>query len=185
MSYPRTLWHVGQLEPGSNLTVTGRAALPTEPQEVGLVPKASQSPLNLMDKVYSNIRKGCIATPLPHLGLSDHMSMSMFLIVRRRAHPLSKSVKIWPESGFHQLQNYFENTVWSSNTKTKRSTPYLCSPTSTSVSTTSLGTNISGCIPTRNLGWLKRYRSNVTLLLNPVVQRCQSQPEKRHQTGSQ
>lgn len=49
--------------------------------------KCATRGVNTLDKVYSNIQEGYRARPLPHLGLSDHMSMLLipaYCPLRRR-----------------------------------------------------------------------------------------------------
>ncbi len=68
---------------------------------------------NTLDKVYSNIRMGFRAKPLPHLGLSDHMSVHLiptYTPLRKRAPTITKIVKTWPEGTSQQLQDCFEST---------------------------------------------------------------------------
>ncbi len=70
---------------------------------------------NTLDKVYSNIRMGFRAKPLPHLGLSDHMSVHLipaYTPLRKRAPTITKIVKTWPEGASQQLQDCFESRDW-------------------------------------------------------------------------
>ncbi len=70
---------------------------------------------NTLDKVYSNIRLGFRAKPLPHLGLSDHMSVHLipaYTLLWKRAPTITKIVKTWPEGASQQLQDCFESTDW-------------------------------------------------------------------------
>ncbi len=65
--------------------------------------------------IYSNIKLGFRAKPLPHLGLSDHMSVHLipaYTPLRKRAPTITKMVKTWPEGAFQQLQDCFESTDW-------------------------------------------------------------------------
>lgn len=68
--------------------------------------------VNTLDKVYSNIKGAYRARPLPHLGLSDHLSMLLipaYTPLRRRAAPTTITVKAWPADAPHQLQDCFES----------------------------------------------------------------------------
>ncbi len=52
---------------------------------------------SILDKVYSNIKRGYRAIPTPHLGQSDHISLFMlpaYIPLRKREPPTSKTVKI-------------------------------------------------------------------------------------------
>ncbi len=71
---------------------------------------------SILDKVYSNIKQGYRAIPTPHLGQSDHISLFMlpvYIPLRKREPPTSKTVKIWPVDATSQLQDCFDNTDWS------------------------------------------------------------------------
>lgn len=63
---------------------------------------------NILDKVYSNLKLGFRASPLPHLGQSDHL----FLLLRKTASPITKIVKTWPVCASQQMQDYFDRTDW-------------------------------------------------------------------------
>ena len=70
---------------------------------------------NTLDHVYSNIRDGYKASPLPHLGQSDHLSLFRTpayrpLIVKTK--PSVRNIKTWPEDAAAQLQDCFERTQW-------------------------------------------------------------------------
>ncbi len=61
---------------------------------------------NTMDCVYSNIPKGYRASPLAHLGQSDHLSL--FLIptyrpIMKKQKPTTRTVKKWPADASLQL----------------------------------------------------------------------------------
>ena len=71
---------------------------------------------NTLDRVYSNIKHAYRAVPLPHLGLSDHLSLLLipaYTPLRRKTKPVAKTVKTWPEGALSQLQDCFAHTVWS------------------------------------------------------------------------
>ena len=70
---------------------------------------------NTLDHVYSNLKHAYRATPLPHLGQSDHLSLLLipaYTPLRRKTKPYIKNIKIWPEGALSQLQDCFEHTVW-------------------------------------------------------------------------
>ncbi|KAK3548144.1 hypothetical protein QTP70_004852 [Hemibagrus guttatus] len=70
---------------------------------------------NTLDKVYSNIKLGYRARPLPHLGQSDHMSLLLipaYASLRKTAPTITKSVKILPDGASQQLQDCFDRTNW-------------------------------------------------------------------------
>ena len=71
---------------------------------------------NTLDRVYSNIKHAYRAVPLPHLGLSDHLSLLLipaYTPLRRKTKPIIKTVKTWPEGALSQLQDCFAHTDWS------------------------------------------------------------------------
>uniref|UniRef100_A0A665UD53 Reverse transcriptase domain-containing protein n=1 Tax=Echeneis naucrates TaxID=173247 RepID=A0A665UD53_ECHNA len=70
---------------------------------------------NILDQVYCNISNAYKASPLPHLGLSDHLSLSFIpaykpLICRQKT--ATKTVKVWTEEATAALQDCFEVTDW-------------------------------------------------------------------------
>ncbi len=70
---------------------------------------------NTLDRVYSNIKHGYRAVPLPHLGLSDHVSLFLvpaYTPLRKRMNPTTKTIKTWPEGALFQLQDCFARTRW-------------------------------------------------------------------------
>lgn len=65
---------------------------------------------NILDKVYSNVKLGYRATPLPHLGQSDHLSLLLiptYAPLRKTALTTTRSVKTWPDGASEQLQDCF------------------------------------------------------------------------------
>lgn len=55
---------------------------------------------NTLDKVYSNIKLGYRARPIPHLGQSDHLSLLLIpaYAPRRKMDPIiKKTVATWPD----------------------------------------------------------------------------------------
>lgn len=70
---------------------------------------------NTLDKVYSNIKLGYRARPLPHLGQSDHLSLLLipaYAPLRKTAPAITKTVATWPEGATQQLLDCFESTNW-------------------------------------------------------------------------
>ncbi|KAK0135743.1 hypothetical protein N1851_028366 [Merluccius polli] len=70
---------------------------------------------NILDLVYTNIKSTYKATPLPHFGLSDHITVQLtpaYKPLLRRAKPGSKQVRVWPETADAALQDCFECTDW-------------------------------------------------------------------------
>ena len=77
--------------------------------------KCATRGVNTLDKVYSNIKLGYRAKPLPHLGQSDHMSLILipaYTPLRKTALITTRTVKTWPEGASLQLQDCFESTDW-------------------------------------------------------------------------
>ncbi|KAK0149886.1 RNA-directed DNA polymerase from mobile element jockey [Merluccius polli] len=69
---------------------------------------------NTLDLVYSNWKKAYKTVPLPHLGMSDHLSLLLvpaYIPLRKKPKPVTRTIKIWPE-GADQLQDCFQNTDW-------------------------------------------------------------------------
>ncbi|KAM7373781.1 hypothetical protein PAMA_022061 [Pampus argenteus] len=88
-----------------------RTALPKLHQHVKCATRGD----NTLDKVYSNIKGGYRASPLPHLGQSDHISLFLipaYAAVKKSAHTTTRTVTIWPEEASMQLQDCFERTNW-------------------------------------------------------------------------
>lgn len=70
---------------------------------------------NTLDRVYSNIKHAYKAVALSHLGLSDHLSLSLtpaYTPLIRTTKPCTKIIKTWPEGALTQLQDCFANTCW-------------------------------------------------------------------------
>lgn len=50
---------------------------------------------NIQDQLYSNIKNAYRAVPLPHLGMSDHISfIPAYIPIRRRTNPISRMIQI-------------------------------------------------------------------------------------------
>lgn len=75
---------------------------------------------NTLDQVYTNIPDAYKATPLPHLGLSDHLSLSLIpaykpKICRQKQTKQTKTIKtvqVWTEEATAALQDCFDSTDW-------------------------------------------------------------------------
>ena len=68
-----------------------------------------------LDKVYSNIKLGYRAKPLPHLGQSDHLSLLLIPAYAplRKCTPINtKTVTTWPDGASQQLQDCLDRTNW-------------------------------------------------------------------------
>lgn len=71
---------------------------------------------NTLDYVCSNLKQAYRAVPLPHLGMSDHLSLLLapaYTPLRKKSKPATKNIQIWPEGALSQLQDCFERTEWS------------------------------------------------------------------------
>ena len=69
-----------------------------------------------LDHVYTNIPEAYRASPLPHLGQSDHVSLFLtpkYSAIFKRVKPTTKTVKVWPDGAETELQNRFSKTDWS------------------------------------------------------------------------
>nr|XP_057925471.1 uncharacterized protein LOC131127531 isoform X2 [Doryrhamphus excisus]XP_057925472.1 uncharacterized protein LOC131127531 isoform X2 [Doryrhamphus excisus]XP_057925473.1 uncharacterized protein LOC131127531 isoform X2 [Doryrhamphus excisus] len=70
---------------------------------------------NTLDHVCSNIKHGYRATPLPHLGQSDHLSLLLtpaYTPLRRRSRPTKKIITTLPENALSELQDCLQHTDW-------------------------------------------------------------------------
>lgn len=74
--------------------------------------KCATRGINTLDKVYSDIKLGYRARPLPHQANSNHMSLLLipaYTPLRKTAVTI-KSVKVWPDGALPQLQDCFNKT---------------------------------------------------------------------------
>lgn len=65
--------------------------------------------------MYSNIKLGFRARPLPHLCQSDHMSLLLipaYTPLRKSALTVTRTVKTWPDGAPEQLQGCIETIIW-------------------------------------------------------------------------
>lgn len=88
-----------------------KAALPKFHQHVQCATRGTK----ILDKVYTNIKLGYRARPLPHLGQSDHLSLLLipaYAPIKKTAPTITKTVAIWPEGATQQLQDCFDRTDW-------------------------------------------------------------------------
>ncbi len=70
---------------------------------------------NTLDLVYSNWKQAYKTFPLPHMGMSDHLSLLLvpaYILLRKKTKPVTKTVKVWPEGALDQLQDCFQHTDW-------------------------------------------------------------------------
>ncbi|KAA0724168.1 putative RNA-directed DNA polymerase from transposon BS [Triplophysa tibetana] len=69
-----------------------------------------------LDHVYTNMAEAYAATPLPHLGQSDHLSLFLtpkYSPLINRVKPSVKTIKVWPAGADFTLQERFLHTDWS------------------------------------------------------------------------
>ena len=67
-----------------------------------------------MDHVYTNIAGAYMATPLPHLGQSDHLSLFLtpkYTPLIDRVKPSVKTIKVWPVGADSVLQDRFKDRL--------------------------------------------------------------------------
>ncbi|KAK0136911.1 hypothetical protein N1851_026933 [Merluccius polli] len=70
---------------------------------------------NTLDLVYTTLRGAYKASPLPHLGASDHTTVMLMPAYRPKVkvtRPVQKQVREWPESASSALQDCFNITDW-------------------------------------------------------------------------
>lgn len=70
---------------------------------------------NTLDQFHTSIPGTYKAILLPHLGLLDHMSLSLILAYKPlicRQKPTIKTVQVWTEEALSALQDCFETTDW-------------------------------------------------------------------------
>lgn len=70
---------------------------------------------NILDFVYTQQKGAYKATPLPHIGASDHLTVMLMPAYRQRVKlnkPVLKEVRVWPEGATSALQDCFETTDW-------------------------------------------------------------------------
>ena len=70
---------------------------------------------NTLDCVYTEHKGAYRASPLPHIGASDHLTVMLIPAYRQRARairPAQKEVRVWPEGSTVALQDCFETTDW-------------------------------------------------------------------------
>ncbi|KAK3506578.1 hypothetical protein QTP70_009898 [Hemibagrus guttatus] len=88
-----------------------KGALPSFHQHV----KCATRGANILDKVYTNVKLGYRARPLPHLAQSDHMSLLLipaYSPLYKTARTSTKIIKTWPDGAYQQLQDCFNRTNW-------------------------------------------------------------------------
>ncbi|KAK0142227.1 hypothetical protein N1851_020114 [Merluccius polli] len=70
---------------------------------------------NMLDCVYCNITGAYRATPLPHLGQSDHSTVMLIPAYQplvKRTKPIVKVTRSWPDGAISALQDCFDTTDW-------------------------------------------------------------------------
>ena len=70
---------------------------------------------NTLDLVYTTHKGAYKASPLPHIGLSDHITVMLIPAYRPRVKvtkPVQKQVRVWPEGASSALQDCFDTTDW-------------------------------------------------------------------------
>ena len=68
-----------------------------------------------LDPCYTNVAAASKATPLPHLGQCDHISlflMQKYSPLIKRVKPTTKTVKVWMEDADPTLQDQLQHTDW-------------------------------------------------------------------------
>lgn len=67
------------------------------------------------DKAYTTLKRAYKASPLPHLGSSDHISVMLIPAYRPRVklvRPVKKQVRVWSEESISAPQDCMEITDW-------------------------------------------------------------------------
>ena len=70
---------------------------------------------NMLELVYTNSPDAYKATPCPHLGRSDHLSVMLvpdYKPLLKRSRPVKKQIRTWPEGAESALQASFMHTDW-------------------------------------------------------------------------
>ena len=70
---------------------------------------------NTLDQVFTSHKGAYKASPLPHIGLSDHITVMLIPAYRPRVKitkPVRKQVRVWPEGATSALQDCFATTDW-------------------------------------------------------------------------
>ncbi|KAI5617008.1 gastrula zinc finger protein XlCGF28.1-like, partial [Silurus asotus] len=90
-----------------------KAVLPKFHQHVSCHTRGNKT----LDHVYTNMAGAYVATPLPHLGQSDHLSLFLtpkYAPLINRVKPSVRTIKVWPADADITLQERFLHTDWSS-----------------------------------------------------------------------
>ena len=86
-----------------------KTALPRFHQHVSCNTRGDKT----LDHVYSNIPGAYRATPLPHIGQSDHLSLFLspkYSLLIQRVKPTVRTIKVWPMGTDSVLQDRFKHT---------------------------------------------------------------------------
>uniref|UniRef100_A0A672I8N9 Reverse transcriptase domain-containing protein n=2 Tax=Salarias fasciatus TaxID=181472 RepID=A0A672I8N9_SALFA len=70
---------------------------------------------SILDFVYTQHKGAYKATPLPHIGASDHLTIMLLPAYRQRVKvikPALKEVRVWPQGATSALQDCFGTTDW-------------------------------------------------------------------------
>lgn len=116
--------------------------------------------VNTLDKVYSNIKQGYKARPLPHLGQSNHLSLLLIPAckpLRKTAPIITKTVTTWPEDASQQLQDCFDRTNWEvfEHQDLELFTDSVLCYIKNCIETITVGRFVSS--PTKSPGWIWRF----------------------------
>lgn len=89
-----------------------KSVLPNFYQHVTCATRENKRP----DNLYTNIKNAYNATPLPHTGRSDHLTILLKPAYRLRVRqepPVVKDIRVLPQKAIPSLQGCFECTQWS------------------------------------------------------------------------
>ena len=70
---------------------------------------------NILDLVYTSHKGAYKASPLPHIGLSDHLTVMLMPAYRPRVKvekPVRKEISVWPDGSRFALQDCLATTDW-------------------------------------------------------------------------
>jgi len=68
-----------------------------------------------LDLVYTSLKGAYKASPLPHIGLSDHLTVMLMPSYRPRVKvekPIRKEITVWPEGSSSALKDCLATTDW-------------------------------------------------------------------------
>ncbi len=147
-----------------------KSVLPHFYQHVNCATRGS----NTLDRVYSNIKHAYKAVALSHLGLSDHMSLSLtpaYTPLIRTTKPCTESLKRGPKVLSLNFRIALQTLAGTCSIKrTWRSLQRLCFFILSAASTMLQLTNASGYFQTKNPGWQARYGVSSRNVTSPLGQ---------------